>query len=170
MSDINAIDVLKADHREIEELFREFVRQRQVCGKVTISQRICRALFNHAQIEEEVAYPSFRKAGIAPDLLDKLETQHACMGHLASELELMRAGELRYNALVIVLWEQFQRHVQEEQTLFEKVQMSKTELIELGACLLRMKSQLLVRWQSASTSVTGRSRVLSGTRLDTTVS
>jgi hypothetical protein len=92
------------------------------------------------------------------------------MGHLASELELMRAGEPRYNALVIVLWEQFQHHVQEEQKLFEKVQRSKADLMEIGTRLLWMKSQILAREQPASASVIGRNRVFSGTRLDTTVS
>jgi hypothetical protein len=57
----NAIELLKADHRQVEEWFGEFEGARSDRRKLELAGKICKALTVHAQIEEEIFYPASSK-------------------------------------------------------------------------------------------------------------
>ena len=54
----DAIALLKADHRAVEELFEKFEKASGDGRKRGIAEKICMELTIHAQIEEEIFYPA----------------------------------------------------------------------------------------------------------------
>ncbi len=54
---IDAIALLKADHRQVEEWFSQF-QSASKARKQQLADRICEALTVHTAIEEEIFYPS----------------------------------------------------------------------------------------------------------------
>lgn len=54
----NAVALLKADHRKVEELFESFEKARSADRKVALVKQICTELMVHATIEEEIFYPA----------------------------------------------------------------------------------------------------------------
>ena len=54
----DAIALLKADHRKVEELFEKFEKAKGTERKKALADEICMELSIHATIEEEIFYPS----------------------------------------------------------------------------------------------------------------
>ena len=54
----DAIALLKADHRAIEELFSKFEKASGDGRKQSLAEEICLGLSVHVQIEEEIFYPA----------------------------------------------------------------------------------------------------------------
>ena len=58
----DAIALLKADHRQVEEWFSQFDKTNSKSKKQQLAARICDALTVHTTIEEEIFYPAFIEA------------------------------------------------------------------------------------------------------------
>ena len=58
---MDAIALLKADHRKVEELFEKYEKSRG--KKAEIAQQICLELTVHTAIEEEFFYPACLEGG-----------------------------------------------------------------------------------------------------------
>ncbi len=58
----NAIDLLKADHRQVEQRFQQFSSSDDAMRRAALVVDICRAIERHAQLEEEISYPAFEEA------------------------------------------------------------------------------------------------------------
>ena len=130
---MDAIALLKADHKEVEQLFKQFEKSgdRALKQKEKLVEKMIRALAVHAAIEEMLFYPIVRTAALkanntlgkgASDLvLESLEEHHIVKWTL-SELEKMKATDERFEAKVTVLIESVKHHVEEEENdLFPKV-------------------------------------------------
>jgi len=150
---MDAIALLKADHREVESLFNQFEKlgERAMKQKEKIVQKIIRELAVHAAIEEMLFYPAVRMAALkaktkstaeAGDLvLESLEEHHIVKWTL-SELEKMKPDEERYEAKMTVLMENVKHHVEEEEEeLFPKVRklLNAKMLEELGDRMQKAK-------------------------------
>ena len=61
---MNAISLLKNDHKTVEDLFKRFEKlgPRAVKSKQDLAERIVRELSIHAAIEEMAFYPAIREA------------------------------------------------------------------------------------------------------------
>src|SRR5262245_9598163 len=81
---MDAIALLKADHAEVEKLFKRFERlgPRAKKTKGDISKKTIQALSQRAAIEEQVLYPAIRER--MPDqedmVLESLEEHHIASG------------------------------------------------------------------------------------------
>ena len=64
----DAIALLKADHRKVEDLFEKFEKAKDADRKKALAEQICLELSIHAMIEEEIFYPSC-KGKVEEDLL-----------------------------------------------------------------------------------------------------
>ncbi|WP_374571504.1 hemerythrin domain-containing protein [Phenylobacterium sp. J426] len=64
----DAIALLKADHRKVEELFAEFEGAKGDGKKRKLAEQICLELTVHTKIEEDIFYPAC-KGKIEEDLL-----------------------------------------------------------------------------------------------------
>lgn len=124
---MDAITLLKNDHKTVEDLFKRFEKlgPRAYKGKQDVVERVIRELAIHAAIEETVFYPAIREAVDNQKLdelvLESLEEHHIVKWTL-SELDGMNPEHERYTAKVAVLMESVRHHVEEEEKeLFPKV-------------------------------------------------
>jgi hemerythrin superfamily protein len=135
----DAIVLLKADHKEIRRLFREFqaAGDRAIKKKAKVTGQIIELLTVHTYVENEVMYPEVR--ALLPDLEDDvLESyeEHHVADVLCMELSAMAADAERFDAKTTVLIEIVSHHIEEEeQEWFPKVRagLSRKQLQELGA-------------------------------------
>src|SRR5690348_1398133 len=122
---MDAITLLKNDHRTVERLFRDFEKSgsHATVTKRSIADRIIKELAIHAAIEEQVLYPAVRATvpGTEDLTLESLEEHHVVKWQL-SELDGMDPAHERYEAKMSVLIENVRHHVKEEESnLFPKV-------------------------------------------------
>jgi hemerythrin superfamily protein len=143
---IDAISLLKSDHREVEGLFKQFEKARSGDRKGAIAQKICTALKAHTKIEEEIFYPVFLEATEEKDLHHEAEVEHEGAKRLIGEIESMSADDDYYEAKVTVLSEMIKHHVKEEEQpggMFAKARQSEMDLEALGQQLKQRKSEVL---------------------------
>jgi len=147
-SSMDAIELLTADHKEVQKLFKQFQQMKEDDddeGKQELVSRICAELTIHAQIEEEIFYPAAREGMKEQDILDEAEVEHASAKELISQLEAMEPDEELYDAKVTVLGEYINHHVKEEQNeMFPQVKKAKLDLQALGEELMARKQELKI--------------------------
>ncbi|HEY3635983.1 MAG TPA: hemerythrin domain-containing protein [Caldimonas sp.] len=143
-----ATELLAADHREVEALFGKY-RTMAEAGAAAgdrrpLAEEICTLLTVHAAIEEEIFYPAARAAGVAADVLDEAEVEHAAAKDLIAQIRDMDAGDDLYDAKVKVLGEYVEHHVHEEEdSLFPRCRVASMDLGGLGARLAARKTELM---------------------------
>jgi hemerythrin superfamily protein len=145
----DAVALIKADHREVEQLFREFEEagDRAYKTKQDLVARIIQELEVHATIEEEIYYPAVeakaRKDG--KELVAEAVEEHHVVKVLLGELATMSAEDENFDAKVTVLMENVRHHVEEEEEELlpqsEKI-LGADELTRLGKELAVRKEQL----------------------------
>lgn len=139
----DAIALLKADHRNVEQLFEKYETARS--KKADIAKQICMELIIHTMIEEEIFYPACRKAGIASDMMDEANVEHDGAKSLIAELEVGSPDEHFYDAKVKVLSEEIKHHVKEEEKrggILTSARQAEMDLDELGKQLAARKEEL----------------------------
>jgi len=143
----NAIDLLKRDHREVEELFKQYENAKDDSDKAAkreLARRVCSALSVHAQIEEEIFYPVMRKHGKdARELVDEAAVEHQSMKDIIGRLQDAPLDDPLYDAGVKVLSEYVKHHVKEEENeLFPEAKSSDVDLDALGMTMAKRKEAL----------------------------
>ena len=116
--EMDAIAMLKADHRKVEDLFEQFEKASGKAKKQSLAETICLELKVHTAIEEEVFYPACR-GQIADDLVDEAIVEHDAAKVLINEIEAGGPDEQFYDAKVKVLSEMIEHHVEEEEKRVE---------------------------------------------------
>ena len=137
----DAVVILKADHKDIRRLFREFqdVGDNAVKTKAKLVRKIIKALTVHTYIENEVMYPEVR--ALLPDLEDDvLESyeEHHVADILCMELAALAPGAERFDAKTTVLIETVTHHIEEEENQwFPQVRagLSRKQLQDIGTRL-----------------------------------
>lgn len=142
----DAINLLRADHKEVKAYFKQYEGLDGDAEKQALADKICLALTVHAQIEEEIFYPATREAIDDDDLLDEAEVEHASAKQLIAEIQAMKAVDRLFDAKVTVLGEYINHHVEEEETeMFPEVRASDLDLKMLGAQLAERKAELMAQ-------------------------
>jgi hemerythrin superfamily protein len=143
----DAIKLLTEDHAKVKKLFREYEKlskKEDEDGKEELAQQICKELTIHAQLEEEIFYPAAREAVKDDDLLNEALVEHSSAKDLISKIKSMKITDPMYDAVVTVLGEYVNHHVQEEEEkMFPKVQKSKMDLEEVGSEIAGRKEELM---------------------------
>jgi hemerythrin superfamily protein len=141
----DAIALLKADHRQVEEWFEQFEKARDDDRKLTLATKICNALKVHTAIEEEIFYPAFLGATEDKDMHHEAEVEHAGAKNLIAQIEASGPDDDYYDAKVKVLSEMIKHHVKEEEQpggMFAEARDSDMDLKALGAELAKRKAEL----------------------------
>src|SRR5437764_13798383 len=142
---MDAVTLLKNDHKTVEGLFKKFEKAGPNAHKTKqdLVEKIIEELSIHAAIEEQVFYPAVREA--APDendlVLESLE-EHHIVKWVLSEIDGMDPTEERFEAKVTVLIENVRHHVEEEEgDLFPALRkaMKRKELEELAQAMEKAK-------------------------------
>jgi hemerythrin superfamily protein len=142
---IDAVELLKADHKQVAEWFQQFERSRSDESKQALAQQICAALTVHAAIEEEIFYPAFLEATGETDLHHEAEVEHQGAKNLIAEIEASNPEDEYFDAKVTVLAELIRHHVNEEEQrdgMFAKARESEMDLDSLGEQLQARKEEM----------------------------
>lgn len=143
---MDAIRLLKDDHKQVRQWFEAFEAAEEDAEKQELANQICRALTVHAQIEEEIFYPAAYDAldQDGDDLVDEATVEHASAKALIAEIEAMSAGEPLFDAKVKVLGEYVNHHVEEEEKeLFPECKDAGMDMAMLGEALAARKQELM---------------------------
>ncbi len=141
----DAIALLKADHRQVEEWFEQFEKARNDDRKLELAGKICNALKIHTMIEEEIFYPAFFEATENKEIHHEAEVEHEGAKRLIAEIEASGPDDDYYDAKVTVLSEMIKHHVKEEEKpggMFSEARDSDMDLAELGEQLAARKEEL----------------------------
>ena len=143
---MDAITLLRNDHRTVEQLFKRFEKAGDgaLVAKREIVDRIIEELSVHAAIEEQLFYPAARATvpGVEDIALESLE-EHHIVKWVLSELDGLAPADERFDAKVTVLIENVRHHVEEEQNeFFPKVrdELGRKALNELGDAMVAAKA------------------------------
>ena len=142
----DAIALLKADHRKVEELFEKFEKAGSDGSKKKIAEQICLELKIHAMIEEEIFYPACEGA-VEEDLLKEAYVEHDGAKLLINEIEAGGPDDAFYDAKVKVLSEEIEHHVEEEEKrvegMFSQARKAGLDMDDLGQRMFARKEDLL---------------------------
>ena len=143
----DALEFLKSQHREVEDLFSQFEKLGEDGAneeKEPIVRMACEKLTVHASIEEEIFYPAAREIEDAESLLNEAEVEHNTAKDLIATLDSMDASDPMFSATFTVLSEYIKHHVKEEEgELFPKVKKSDLDLDALGQELATQADELM---------------------------
>ncbi|ADP84458.1 hemerythrin domain-containing protein [Pseudofrankia inefficax] len=143
----DAIVLLKADHKEIKAVFKQFQETGEGASATRgkLVTKIIELLTVHTYIENEVMYPEVRNLlpELEDDILESYEEHHVA-DVLAMELAALRPDAERFTAKTTVLIENVTHHTDEEETeWFLKVRekLGRKQLSEIGQRLLEAKEK-----------------------------
>jgi len=149
---LDAIALLKQDHRTVEDLFAQFEKASGDGRKQTIAEQICLELSVHAKIEEEIFYPAC-EGKVEEDLLKEAYVEHDGAKLLIAQIMAGEPSDEFYEAKVTVLQEQIEHHVEEEEKrmegLFSQARKAGLDMDALGAQLAARKQELTSDYQSS---------------------
>ena len=112
---MNAIDILKRDHQEVQKLFSEFMstEDEDFARREDLFQQIDKALLAHTDAEEEIFYPAIEK--YAPDLVKKALDEHEVVTQLLLEMLDLEVDDEEFDKRMNTLIANVENHVQEEE-------------------------------------------------------
>lgn len=142
---LDAVALLKQDHRTVEALFASFEKAAGDGKKERLAREICTELTIHAQIEEEIFYPAC-EGKVDDDLLKEAYVEHDGAKVLIAAIEAGGPDDEYYEAKVTVLQEQIEHHVGEEEKrmegIFAQARKAGVDMDALGAKLSARKEEL----------------------------
>ena len=158
---MDAIALLKADHRTVEDLFDSFEKARDEGRKAEIARKICHELIVHSLIEEEIFYPAVR-GKVEDDLLDESYVEHDGAKMLIAEILNGSPADEFYDAKVTVLKEEIKHHVREEEKpgegLFAQARKAadkdeEIDLADLGKAMQTRKQEAMPMVEAEGASI-----------------
>lgn len=148
---LDAVALLKADHRKVEELFAQFEKASGDGRKKALAEQICMELTIHTQIEEDIFYPACEGA-VEEDLLKEAYVEHDGAKVLISEIEAGGPDDDFYDAKVKVLSEMIEHHVEEEEKrvegMFSQARKAGLDMDDLGKRMAAEKAQLTASYKT----------------------
>ena len=148
---MNAIDLLKQQHDEVEDLFEQLEDASSDGQKLALFQQLADNLAAHAAIEEKIFYPA-AYAKQTEDLLREAVEEHLGVKRIIADLLALAPDDETFDAKIKVLKEQVEHHVEEEEgELFKaaRKELGATELKRLGAEMEQLFDSLVEKSPSA---------------------
>ena len=124
---MDAFNLLKADHRKVEELFSQ-LESASGQAKIRVFEQIKTELDLHTHIEETIFYPALEKPKQTHDLTLEAYEEHDVVKKLLQQLSRAKSPTEEWEAQAKVLQENVEHHVEEEENeLFKKAQAALSE-------------------------------------------
>jgi hemerythrin superfamily protein len=167
---MNAITLIKNDHRKVEALIARHQRTRDADARSTLFAEIKRNLDLHAQVEEEVFYPAVAKARTSAEpVVEEAYDEHQELKALLTTLAALPVRSERYKTNFQKMKSALAHHIEEEETRIlprARRDLSTTRLEALGREMQRRKESALtaVRALVSGTAATLASAVSSARR------
>ena len=144
---VNAVDMLESQHREVEALFAKLDKADRAERKQNLFSQIADKLAVHASIEEQAFYPAVKAKRTEDILLESLE-EHLGIKRVLADLIDIDAADDTFDAKAKVLKEQVEHHVgEEEDDLFPKVKklFDEDTLIAIAQQMALLQEELLAK-------------------------
>jgi hemerythrin superfamily protein len=144
---VNAVDMLESQHREVEDLFAKLEKADRGDRKQKLFTQIADKLAVHASIEEQEFYPAVKAKRTEDILLESLE-EHLGIKRVLADLIDLDASDETFDAKTKVLQEQVEHHVgEEEDDLFPKVKkiFDEETLIAIAQQMALLQEELLAK-------------------------
>jgi hemerythrin superfamily protein len=145
---IDALELLKMQHDEVEMLFGQIEDSNKPNEKMALFYELADKLAAHATMEEKIFYPSVMGEATEDLLLESTE-EHLSMKRVLTDMLAMDVEDDRFDAKLSVLKEQVRHHARDEEEgeLFPKVrkEFSADELAALGNECMALFESLIER-------------------------
>lgn len=142
---MNAIELLKADHKKVNALFGK-VKATEESEHKELFEQIKQELEVHTHIEETIFYPAIKEESELEDIvLEGIEEHHQAKV-LLRELSALTDNSEKFEPKLKVLMEDITHHVQEEEgKMFPQIEelFDEETLMELGAEMEEEKESYL---------------------------
>lgn len=115
---MDAIEILKHDHRMVEQLFRDYDAAHSDEQRRGVVEILVRELSKHAALEEVTVYP-FAKRYLGPDVdVDRQLGEHMAVKKALASLDALPPGDDGERRLIEELQEEVSHHVEDEEGQF----------------------------------------------------
>jgi Hemerythrin HHE cation binding domain len=142
LADTHAISIILKDHDKVKDLFDRFEKTESAAEKEKIIAKAVTELKIHAQIEEEIFYPTVRKH-VGSDLMNEADEEHHVARVLIAELDATGRKNDHREAKFKVLAESVRHHIKEEENeILPKAKELKIDFEALGQQILDRKEEL----------------------------
>jgi len=112
----DAIALLKADHQRVKDLFAQYEAADNVETKRTLAEQVFTELDMHAQLEENVFYPTVNEeTEEGPELVQESLSEHEAVKNLMQDLRSMAHDTDEFDAKFQELIRTVAHHVEEEE-------------------------------------------------------
>jgi hemerythrin superfamily protein len=119
---MDALELLKKDHRKAKELFEQAEETEQENDKKKIFKQIKKELETHARIEEGILYPSIENHEPLKEMVLNSYKEHREIKTLLREIDDLDSGSKLFEPKLKVLKEHVKRrNEEEERRIFPKV-------------------------------------------------
>jgi hypothetical protein len=147
---MDAVALLKEDHRKVDKLFEQFEKAHEADRKEKLVKQICTELSIHTMIEEEIFYPACSGQVKDEDVVEESYVEHDGAKVLIAELIKSSPDGEFYDAKVSVLSELIRHHVKEEEKrgegLFAEAKAAGLDMEALGERLMQRKQELMAEF------------------------
>lgn len=151
MEKLDAVALLKKDHRTVEDLFADYEKASGDGRKEKLAHKICLELSVHATIEEEIFYPAC-EGKVEEDLLKESYVEHDGAKVMIAEILGGGPDDEFYDSKVKVLSEEIEHHVKEEEKrmegLFAQARKAGLDMDALGEKLAARKQELTAKFEA----------------------
>jgi hemerythrin superfamily protein len=142
---IDAVTLLKQEHRQIAEWFTEYDSAGSDLPKQNLALRICRALRVHATMEADIFYPALLKATDDPMMFEIAVREHTDAQRLIEQIMQSSPMDELFDSKVRILADVVAQHVAEEECsggIFDEAEESDMDLQSLGIQLQLRRREL----------------------------
>jgi hemerythrin-like domain-containing protein len=143
---VDAIAMLKEDHQRVKDLFAQYEGTSNAEAKWTVAEEVFVELETHAQLEENIFYPSVNEeTEEGPELVKESLHEHAMVKQLIQELRQMGPQNRAFDAKFHELIRNVEHHVAEEEAdMFPLAAEELAEdLDEMSAEMQELKKEIL---------------------------
>lgn len=152
---MNALELLKQDHRKVEKLFAQAEATEDEKKKEALFEQIKAELETHTHIEETVFYPALQQNEELKDMVLEAVEEHRQVKTLLREISGLADGSEKFDAKLKVMKENVEHHVEEEEEeMFPQVEeyFSPEELAQLGQEMEAAKTEFGKQPRTRSTT------------------
>jgi hypothetical protein len=144
--DPDAIALLEADHRRLEDLLKqgEDTTERAARGRRELLKTLTSELTVHELIEEKILYPALKAHPEGRDIVLEGFQEHHVADLIVKELRAVKVSAEEWGAKFKVLKENIEHHIKEEEgPMFRTARgvFTRAELQAMAAKMKRMKAQ-----------------------------
>lgn len=146
-SSVDVFELLKADHRQVEELFTKF-EDADKRTRSLIAAEALNGLEVHSALEEDLVYPAIAEVLDEKEMVNEAKEEHHVAKLLIKELRKMDAGDEDFATKFKVLGEIVRHHIEEEEgEMFPQAEEGGLEKDELSQDVVKRKEKLMRKYE-----------------------